>query len=757
MPEVELHKGVRKTEDRRSIFSFFLTVSLLLGIVGALLAGAAAPAFAQQTPLLMEGKKTLYQRVLVRPGTPLVDAPGHSAPANAEPLPPLTLLYVYKRIDYHGKEWLEVAHANQGPTNGWVAADRTIDWKQSLVLEFTNPANRERSLFFRDEETLGSLIEGGNAANEARGYRATATSGEVPPGFAVSTAEPANAIDFSEQFYLLPILEHDEAYFDDGFIAKLLKVAIVNATEDGKVLKKEENLKVVSAVADKPDPAPVSKKPDLVVPPKPDIGTLTYRPFKAGVVFVVDTTTSMQPYIERTREAVQRIQNQLAGSKNGKNMCFGIVGFRDNVDAAPGLGYVTNIHLPLKAGCSREQFDARIGDVRAATSSSKDFREDSYAGTLTAITDMDWGGVDGRWVILVTDAGARSSTDPLGRTGQDAKQLNILAQEKDIAISVLHLETPAGRGNHKEAEKQYRELSKNPVTGPLYFGVPNGDIDRFGSNVDSLASMVASDVSSDVAKSHQKDEDSYKARRDKIMAEYERAVASAKAKHKEEMAAYQGQLDASGKAASAEPAKAETNAPPATKEEMEFQKRLAMAGYAMRLKYLGREAGTKAPSLYEGWVSDVALEDPSLKSMQVRVLLTRNQLSDLQQALKAIVETAERTRTTASEFFSQLQEAAALMSRDPGNVGTSQVNRLADVGALGEYLEGLPYKSKVLEIDEATWLSWSFGQQREFLDELEAKIRNYQEYHDDTDLWISLDGGRVPGDAVYPVKLEALP
>ena len=44
-----------------------------------------------------------------------------------------------------------------------------------------------------------------------------------------------------------------------------------------------------------------------------------------------------------------------------------------------------------------------------------------------------------------------------------------------------------------------------------------------------------------------------------------------------------------------------------------------------------------------------------------------------------------------------------------------------------------------------------------FMDDLEAKIRLYQSFHDDTDAWVTLDKGAAPGDAVYPVPLSALP
>jgi serine/threonine-protein kinase PpkA len=47
--------------------------------------------------------------------------------------------------------------------------------------------------------------------------------------------------------------------------------------------------------------------------------------------------------------------------------------------------------------------------------------------------------------------------------------------------------------------------------------------------------------------------------------------------------------------------------------------------------------------------------------------------------------------------------------------------------------------------------------QRELLNSIESKIRLYAEFHNQPAMWVSFDGGRVPGDALYPVPLEALP
>jgi serine/threonine-protein kinase PpkA len=104
-----------------------------------------------------------------------------------------------------------------------------------------------------------------------------------------------------------------------------------------------------------------------------------------------------------------------------------------------------------------------------------------------------------------------------------------------------------------------------------------------------------------------------------------------------------------------------------------------------------------------------------------------------------------------------LKSAAATLSRDPTRVGREGATNLKELGLLGEYLDDLPYRSRVLALSEELWNRWSIGEQAAFVDDLEAKIRLYQSFHDDVDTWVTLDDGASPGDAVYPVPLSALP
>ena len=87
------------------------------------------------------------------------------------------------------------------------------------------------------------------------------------------------------------------------------------------------------------------------------------------------------------------------------------------------------------------------------------------------------------------------------------------------------------------------------------------------------------------------------------------------------------------------------------------------------------------------------------------------------------------------------------MSRDPQALRKG--GNLADGGILGEYLEGLPYRSKSLNMTQDLWLSLSVAEQEDFIDELDSKIRLYETFHNDLANWVRFGACRA-GRCVVP-------
>ena len=109
--------------------------------------------------------------------------------------------------------------------------------------------------------------------------------------------------------------------------------------------------------------------------------------YKAGLVFVIDSTLSMQPYIKRTREAVKQIYDTLANDKLLGHVNFGLIAFRDNLAAShqPTKDYTVRTFVNLEQGRDAAGFLSRVNSLQAALFSNRDFIEDSYAGVKEAI------------------------------------------------------------------------------------------------------------------------------------------------------------------------------------------------------------------------------------------------------------------------------------------------------------------------------------------------------------------------------------
>lgn len=671
-----------KVQSKRHLVAVhFLAVSL----VGACLL-FAAPSLAQdRKPLLMEGKKTLYQRVLTRPGTKVLKDAQPDAAVAKDDLTPFTVFYVYGRKRAQNTAMIEVgATIESGPT-GWIEAKQAIDWKQALTVAFTNPADRKRVLLLRDRPPLMEIIEAAEPAKKYGELYDAVTAGKPPANSPVVSIEPPEHVDIQQQFYLLPILEHQQALTKKGQPATALKIASVSLN-------------------DPPPPGADAVKPqDMLVG------------FKTGIVFVVDTTITMGPYIDRMRDVVARVYKRVEAEKLEGDVSFGLVAYRNSTKSVPDLEYTTRTFASLKEGVKGQNFlDLTSQVTPAKVSSGPQLPEDAYAGVMSALTEMDWDQYAAKIVVLISDASALEGNHPLASTGMFTSEVREFAQTAGIALFAVHLKTREGARDHAAAATQYEMLTRFQGKDSLYIPVEAGSVDRFGETIERLATAMTQQVKT----------------------------------------IRQAMTEPAKKPAAPEPLP--------SADAGGIDRKAALVGNAMQLAYLGKRRGTQAPPVFEAWVSDRDFDRPTLATLDVRLLMSRDQISDLQQVLKTIIKAGEAAQISPEGFFTDLQSAAAAMARTPrGVAGVTKsaggAKNLAETGLIGEYLDGLPYKSDVLNISQDLWQSWSIGEQQAFIDRLKSKIRFYEELHNNTDSWVALDGGSLSGESVYPVPLDALP
>jgi hypothetical protein len=616
----------------------------------------AGAALAQDRPLLIEGTQSIYQRVLTRPDAVLFDNPEGT---EQDVLPAFQPLYVYSREN----DWMAVGPSSRMGATGYLRVADSVDWRRNIVASFTNAAGRNRQVMFADRAQLQALMSHEALPALQVELVAQADRDAVDPATGVVAVEPSEFVDIRERLYLMPILDYAEDLHPSDYSPVLMmEIASLPLAEAG---------------------AMGGGEPD--------------NEFEAGVIFVIDTTQSMEPYIRGTREAVAAIIDGISQSDVGTRVHFGGIGYRDNNDLVPGLEYRTSVIHPLSRSQPSETFLGALDATGVATVSSVGFNEDAFAGVEDAIVQTDWdqdgAPFGGRYVVLVTDAGPKDPNDPNARSDIGARELQVLAEENGIALMTLHLQTSGGASNHAYAEARYRELSRYGDLS-FYFPIPDGDEIAFETQVGTLVASLTDHVRVAV-----------------------------------------GQAPA-------------TTVTPADD--------LEALGLAMRLRFLGQKERTEAPDVIRAWVADRALEDPTRSAITPRLLLTRNELSSMTTILQEVLTLAEATQGAddPSMFFRQVQDAVARLAVNPDLVVNTGFETLG--GAVGEFLQGLPYRSQIMDLTEDRWIN-AGTERREIIDGLRQKLSLYRQIHNDPANWTALYDSAPDGEHVYAMPFSVLP
>ena len=631
----------------------------LLGLLG-LMAGTAladtVPNEGTRTPLLMEGKTTLYQRVLTTPSCLLY--PKAYGVGEGQKLPAFSQYYVYDVAEQgNGTQILTVGSNATGTISGQLDGKCTVPWKQQLALLFTNSAQRSRALIFDEETALDAIIDSPDGATQYQALYDQVLAGQ--PAEHVISIEPEEYVDYQQNFYLLPILNSVESMYPDGSYVYKHEIASITAPDAQNVTTAQSA--PTQAVAQPAAPGP-AQSPEAAL-----VG------FKSAVVFVIDSSISMQPYIDRTKQAINSIYRSIEDSHLGDSVNFGIVSFRADVRKVPGLEYTAKMYLRPGDATDAASFNQKVASLEQAAVSSAQFDEDAYAGINLALQDINWNQYGGRYIVLITDAGAIDGSDAQSTTGLDANALRLEAEHYGAAIYTLHLLTDSGKRNHnhEHAKEQYELLSYNSILGKaLYYPVNAGSVDAFGSMVDTLARSLTAQV----------------------------------------------QLASSGKMA----AGSSLSATGPKTQEAKLEEDANALGLAMQLAYLGRVNGTKSPDFLQGWMAERDVVDHNKVVCTPIVLVNRNQLSDLYTLVHGVLESGIAGQLSSDAMFAQLQALAAQMGRDPNQLSKSE--SIADMGIMGELLDDLPYKSRIASYSPEDWYNLGSQEQDNIVRGLENSL-----------------------------------
>jgi serine/threonine-protein kinase PpkA len=663
---------------------------------------------ALREPLPDPDNPFLFRRVITLPDAGMLTSAGSAEQGVV--LPVFSVLYVFAESQANGTAWLEVGASLREDAQGWVRTDQVLPWSSMLVMQFAPRGQRSEVLFFEDDTPLSLMLNDPFSREEARAIHAALAAERqalaADPSYVpqwpqnLVAVEPAGAVSFGDRPYLLPILDWKSELIDGFTETTLLEVAAVPADAGGgTIAERDEGSMAVDAN---------------------QLAALD-GDFRVGVVFVIDTSVSMAPFIERTYQTVQSFYDAFSEIETASLVSYGLVGFRDNVDLDPeALEYVTRVFQPLDPAAPPAQVLTNLEQVNEAAASNLEFKEDGFAGVQVAIEQMDWSPFDARLIVLVTDASSREGDDPLAAfSGLTSEVLSERARSMGIVILPLHLLTPAGAQSqdHAAAEDQYMRLSATgDVSVSKYFSFDATDATNFGLSLQTMARQIVRDVTT---------------------------AAGGQLINQDATAGLDLELGLDVGSASTPEEDAADLAAVVSNELFRAQ-----------LESLGRVEGGVAPAFLSGWAADLDLNDPTITTLEVSVFLTRNQLSTLDKQLDLIVSAFRDGGADPETFFDNLQLLAASMATDPDAVRND--DRLAVQTIMPAFLANLPYRSQVMNLNRDRWSGLSVSDRQLFIEAIEAKRAIYQNIFDQTDLWIDFGAGD-PGLEATPVRLNNLP
>ena len=654
-----------------------------------------------RTPLLVEGKSPqsrIYQRIITHPDAALMSVPG---PGMGEVKPAFTPFYVFDRRNVSGEEWLEIAPGEKGENPRWIRNTHCSRWDKALTLMLADRMGRRPALFFKSKMDLEKLVE----ANNISAYWDTllADYERNPTMSPLVDTEDRQAAVPRDNFYLTPVFDFSDEYRNHGFT--LLKIGCVpSALPPPAVIR--------------PEPVPAALPVQTAPPAAPSM--------KAGIAFIVDTTISMGPYIEKTKQFVGRTFDKLAQAPRGQDISLGLVAYRNSTSFNPRLEYVANVVSDFMPYTERGRLEANFSRFNEATVSTHSFDEDAFGGITKAIDNLDWSPYSWKMAVLVTDAGAIRANDRYSSTGLNEEEVRDLLAKKNIRLLVIFLRTKAGEKHHPKKREQQLVTLTSTSDGRIKSAYVPINADTSGvAAYDKLATQIINLVQRSMEKE-----------------EAERAA----------------------KAPVPPPPP-----PPVEEKAPDQQVETIVSGFAKAAgaEYAGQVRDVRAPKMVEAWTVDMDLADliqgrPTM-SLQVAVLLTRAQLENLYRSVSAIVEQGRKTRETNSDtFFNGLVSLAAQTVVDPMDerarpgISPGEKKTIAELGLLPSFLEGLPYKSLIMSMSRDNWLAMNGEQQDDFLSKLDSKLKVYLQYYADTANWKNF-GSSDPADAMYRVPLTSLP
>lgn len=710
---------------RPNTWPAFCAVSLLAGSLSGGLANAQTTYDIDCQPgkVCREKSTLLPLRALPRPFSNLYKSKeakdDNVLAANVKAFFPV---YVFDRqeVDYtdpaNPKGWYQVGSTTSQPL-GWMQAKDVMEWRQALVVSYTHPGVGEEArkpvLMFNTKQALEAVVGAQDRPEQANKLYEQIKNKQYPD--AIISMEPNQFIDIGNKFYILPVLDYKvENRFDDDTRLLQITAAVPEQRSDPGV---------------KP---PMGGGTDKI---EGDAA----KNLTADIVFVMDLTKSMGPYVDMTKETIAQLARTVTKDPEiSKAVKFGIVGYRDDIKTIPGLEFTAKNFTPTLL--EDEQFIELVNkEVRTTLVDSQDYAEEVYAGIKEALTSTQWRPTGPHFLVLIGDASAHDPGYPQSTTGLDALGVHNLPEwDNVINAFAIHLRDEKFKVDWEIAERQFGTIATNDESKkPALFLV---DVTK-PADFKEAADKISKDIALVIAD----------AKKTNVVDPSKIAVAIPV-------------LSESGEATKPStitpPVLSETGGggapvPPSKDSDMDKTIRQVIAGAL--ISYLGTISG-KPPRDVTFWAMDRDLVDPRKRALQVHLLINREDLSSLILALERVTEALATAELTQMKFFESLQAILGEAAKGQ-DINFEKARKLVESNLLPKWIESLPYKSAILEMSDDKFEAMAPAERSELEKGLKAKLQLYKDISEKVDAWKPLSEQDQDANAnkVYPLALDVLP
>ena len=564
---------------------------------------------------------------------------------------------------------------------GWMSDDEVVPWNQALVMKFTSPLGRSRSLFFRDSSSLEAMVKMGTDDRRLKTKSMRdpllKPSSSLAQDPSVIGIEPILNLREMREAVIFPILDYKEVRFKSPPLPTLL-------------------LQIASKNAGKGNAA---------------------NKLAVDVVFVMDTTGSTGPYIQAVLEAAEDASKTMGGNK--ADMKFGLVAYRDNLDYlkkefagdASKLSKIKLMDYSVKTVTpnlvSLKNFLGVLRNTHPVSMlTPDDVAEEVFEGVHQAAVDVKWRPRAVKLIVLIGDAPGHSADHQQSISGQDEMLLRAELVRRNIGLFAIHIvKSKSGRKYDHETKKQFMEVSRKDPQGSLvkgsgqahYYSVDASNMRGFKNNLKGIFNEIKESI-------------------DLVV----NASSSSKSRTK---SSSKGSIS-----------------------DLIFDQASIML------------SDPNAPLKdFKGWTTDDALNEPGRKALTPMILLTKDQLNQLEDSLKNIIDAGNAFKSSRKggasslDFFDMLQRNSGQVMKDPSAMNYK------DVFGVPAGIDQLPYKSRILYLTREDFRQMGADSLNSLMFDLERMRSHYQNLLRDQDAWKELVKGSDLKDRVAGLELDMLP